>query len=163
MNRIELLRREMVSADRWTERLLHGIVEEDWNKTPGDMGTNVNWQLGHMLVSKYFHAVACVHENAPKLFELLPDYRYGKFYGMKSDADARWDERPDQKAMMRDFKTVTEQANTILDQFSDQLLDEAVLLDNPVAATRFDALLWTSKHQMWHNGQLALLKRVLNQ
>ena len=40
-------------------------------------------------------------------------------------------------------------------------LDKDTEVPNPAVKTKYEALLWLSQHQSWHNGQIAILKRVL--
>ena len=78
------------------------------------MGTNVNWLIGHILVSRYFHAILCVEKGAPKLYELLPDYRYGKLYRMKSEPGGYWEIKPDRKALQKDMQVINEYLEKVL-------------------------------------------------
>ena len=46
-----------------------------------------------------------------------------------------------------------------VEQINTGKLKEDTAVPNPAAKSKYEAILWLSQHQSWHNGQIAIIKR----
>jgi len=95
-----------------------------------------------------------VHRN-------LPIEDFNKYYFAGSNPLAPWEARPDKKQLLKYKEIVDQGTNKSLAQLTEQELEEKTAINNPVAKSKYDALTFTFKHQMWHNGQIAMIKRII--
>jgi len=70
-------------------------------------------------------------------------------------------EKPNVKELQNIYKITTKIILENLDKLTAIELDENTAIPNPSVKTKYEALKWLSHHQSWHNGQIAILKRVL--
>lgn len=158
---IATIRNEIESARRWTEGLVSDIPAELWTVTPAGIGTNLNWQVGHILVSKNFHAITCVIGFRTELIRKMPIRDYVRFYDRDTRPTADMSAKPDKDTVLAHLAAIDAAVLRELDALNETALDEATALPSPVAKTKREALMFCAAHQMWHNGQIALLKRLL--
>lgn len=162
MTQIEIIKKELVFVSNWIERLVKDIPEDKWNETPPVLETNLNWLMGHLVTSKYFHAVLCVGGKG--------DYDHGvntkqyvSLYAYSGKGPLHLpDDKPSPSEILRDLSIMDNLALDVLDKVEEGQLGTPTELPNPVAKTKHEALMWSIKHQMWHGGQIATLKRVLS-
>ncbi|MDX2304753.1 MAG: DinB family protein [Microscillaceae bacterium] len=161
MNIQILIREQLESVDRWTLNLVDGIPGSFWKINPPTIDTNLNWQIGHILVSKYFHAIACINGPMPELNQNLPISEYMSLYNVGSQSNTHLEIKPNKERLLYDLNLINQLAIRFINDLSEENLNLKTELPNPVAETKYDSLMWTFKHQMWHNGQIALLKKLL--
>lgn len=65
MNRVDILLQQNKDAYQWVDNLISDIAIERWDDTPTGIDTNVNWQIGHLLLSYYFHTVMVIKGHDP--------------------------------------------------------------------------------------------------
>lgn len=72
---------------------------------------------------------------------------------------------PEPEVLVQHLDEMHATAMNILEKLSEEELDaplEAVPnFKHPVASTKYEALAFSFKHEMWHVGQLSMLKRIL--
>lgn len=162
MNRIDFIKTETAFADRWVQRLIDSFDPSQWLETPPVLKTNVNWQLGHLLVSKYFHSIVSITPDRPDLSPYFSMRQYRSFYARGTQPETLT-EAPSPEKLLADFKVIQTEAISVLESLTDEMLDQPTEMENPVAKTKYEALTWSFKHHMWHGGQLSTLKRVLKE
>ena len=84
-----------------------------------------------------------------------------KYYFAGSNPLEPWKERPNKEQLLGYKEEIDFCVTRILKSLSEITLSEKTEIENPVAKTKYDALTFTYKHQMWHNGQIALVKRII--
>ena len=161
MDKISMIKEQIGSVGKMTEKLVMNVDEKNWNVTPEIIATNINWQVGHILLAKYFHAITCVIGRQVAVKEKLPLRDYVEWYTMGSNPGAEMSSKPSKTMLMEDLSFIDKLAFDTLDQISEEDLLTAPEEKNPMAVTKYEALMWSFKHQMWHNGQIAMIKRVL--
>lgn len=57
---IETLAKQTADAYHWVNRLIDSIPAEKWEEIPAVLETNVTWQIGHLLMSFYYHSILVV-------------------------------------------------------------------------------------------------------
>lgn len=60
MDLIQLLTAQTSDAYGWAKKLVEDIPGEKWDVIPEVLETNITWQLGHLIMSNYFHAILCI-------------------------------------------------------------------------------------------------------
>ena len=163
MSTLDLIQQEIKSTQRWTEWMIEKIPEQHWNTTPEVLRTNMNWQIGHILANKCFHAVDCIVPDAAERTQTLPMDHYHSWYGVGSDPLTDSQSKPGKEQLLTHLNFIDAVTLEVLETLNAQDLDHATEVPNPVAKTKYEALMWCFKHQMWHNGQIAILARALRE
>jgi len=153
----EFIRDELILSRQWTDKILSNFPEALWKISPEKFKTNINWQVGHLIISTYFHSILSISGSDEKVKQSFNPREYSEFYGMGSNPLSEIDSKDEADVMLRNLKLVDERSLEILDALEDENLEEKTLIRNPMAKIKKDALIWTFKHQMWHNGQMALI------
>lgn len=153
-------------VDNWTSNLISDVEETDYGIVES-LGTSINWQVGHIIISKYFHSLHSVLDKKSKIIEdtksKIPIDEFFKYYFAGSDPLVNWKNRPTKKQLL-EFKKILDAATSLtLENLTESILTEGTEIGNPIAKTKYEALTFTFKHQMWHNGQIAMIKRIINQ
>lgn len=162
MDRKETIIQELKKSSRWTRYLLKSFDNEQEFTIPEGLKSNVNWQIGHIMLSRHFHSVLSVFGKKEELMDNIPFREYAKYYAMGSKPSEHISSKPSIASMMDDLYKIDTLAVQLTENMSAEELDEAPLRDHPVAKTRYEAMMWSSQHQMWHNGQLAMIQSLLS-
>jgi len=161
MSRLRFLKEQSAFAAEMTQKLVKKVDEADWMTPPKIIASNINWQVGHILIAKYFHSIMCVIGRQKPYKEQMPLKDYAAWYAMGSNPAAFADSKPSKEKLLADLAFMDEKVLQTIDSISEEDLDQEVLEENPMAKTKYEALNWSYMHQMWHNGQIAMIKRVL--
>jgi hypothetical protein len=60
MNQIESFVKQTEVAYDWTNRLISSIPYEKWDDIPEVIESSVSWQVGHLIVSVYYHSIMVI-------------------------------------------------------------------------------------------------------
>ena len=161
LNVKELILEELHLGTKWTKRVFYDIDEVDWKKRSGSLKTNINWQLGHILASHYFHGIVCISGSNEVIKAAFSPKMYSLYYGMNSDPFDFLAEKPEKEELLENFELVEQTCIELVSSLDDAVFDEKTVLENPMAKNKKEALLWTIRHRTWHNGQAALIKSHL--
>ena len=80
---------------------------------------------------------------------------------MGSSPAERLEQKPGKEALVKALDVVNNSVAASLQGLSDEALQEPVAARHPVAKTKREVLIWCTHHQMWHNGQISMLKRLI--
>jgi len=80
---LNTLREQISSTKEKTDKLIADISTENWFKTPDVLNTNLNWQIGHIILANYLHGIASISGPSTELKEKINVPNYIKFYGLK--------------------------------------------------------------------------------
>ena len=137
-------------------------MESDlWLVSPKLTSTNLNWQIGHVLFANYLHGIASITGVNEDIRELINIQDYIKFYGLKSNPLEKIGEKPSLDELIKLYGLGFKLIFKGLDELDESDLDKSVEIPNPAAKTKYQALMWLFKHQSCHNGQIAILKRIM--
>lgn len=161
MSELKLLQDQFQLAHDWTLRLVQDLDEAYWKKSPEGLLTNINWQVGHIMVGLYFQALVCTGGKREGLKEQIPLADYIELYRMGSHPNERLEQKPGKAALLEGLLATQNKVVTALQALSEAALSDAVPVKHPVAKTKREVLIWCTHHQMWHNGQISMLKRLL--
>ena len=165
MNRIEFLKEQIIESREFVNRLMSEIPEELWYTIPENTDANIAWQIGHLIISQNFHAITCITGRNEKVFSLIPVVEYVKiFNGMGAlHRSVEKDLIPTSK-LKEQFDSIHEICIENLSRLNDDILFEPlepIPFKHPVANTKYEALSWCFKHEMWHSAEMEAIKLAL--
>jgi hypothetical protein len=163
MDRKSMIIQEMKKSSSWTRYLLKSFDSNKEFEIPTGLKANVNWQIGHILISRHFHSVLCTFGKQPELMGNIPFRDYAKHYAMGSTPEQNISDKPSIITMMDELYQVDKKAVELIEAMDESDLEEAPLRDHPVAKTRYESMMWSAQHQMWHNGQVAMIKSLISE
>jgi DinB superfamily len=149
---------QLDQAQLFTRMALKGLSEAQWNQMPETLGTHVNWQFGHILISNYHLGVQLIVGHRP---DLIDAKRYATCYGRGSSPSANADLRPGKTELLDTASRLDAVLREIVSGLSDADLATPVSTFVPGITHKLSALLFCGAHQMYHNGQLGLLRKAL--
>jgi len=165
MNEIEILTLQTENAYNWMKKITETIPKDKWNETPEILESNTSWHIGHQLISLYFHSILVIKGHQKDILEKVPLAEYSDLFTFKiSPKETIGKKNPEE--LLTDLNIVEKKSIEIIKSLSPEELKsklEPARVEHPVAKNKFEALDWNIKHTMWHCGQLAILKRVVNQ
>lgn len=162
MTTLESLHQQTADAYSWVNKLVKAVPEEKWEEIPEIIDSNLSWQVGHLVLSLYFHSVMNVVGHQPDIMEKLPIKKYSELftYGPASASLGEFT-----VAKLKEHMALIQEKSlkTIKTLSADQLDQplENTGIQHPIAKTKFQVLDWNIKHTMWHCGQIAMIKRVV--
>ncbi|BDD12257.1 hypothetical protein FUAX_46890 (plasmid) [Fulvitalea axinellae] len=163
MNTIEMLRDQTASAYAWTNRLLEAIPFEHWETMHENTDTHATWQVGHLVLSHYFHSIMCINGHSQSILQAVPLQKHNELFVNTSPKESVGKTNPEK--LLKDLKLVQAHSVDIIKRMNVEDLSkplEPTETPNPVAKTKYEALDWNIKHTMWHCGQLGIIKRQIN-
>ena len=152
---------ELQICHQWTEKALADLKENDWTKSPQGFRSNVNWQVGHMIISGYFHSVLCINGSDAEIKAQFDPKEYASWYGMGSDPKLDLDKKPGMSLLLANLNLLDKRGIEIVSSMDEKDLESPTILKNPMAVSKKEALLWHVKHRMWHVGQVSMIKSHL--
>lgn len=161
MTDLQFLKYQIRMAQENTLQLVNELDDRFWKLTPPGVKTNINWQVGHIAVSLYFHSLVSTGGEREALKNLIPLQEYISTYKAGTSPEDDLQGKPDKEALLKALRIIFRQVEVALGSMKEEELDQAVEVPHPVAKTKREVLMWCSHHQMWHNGLISLLKRIL--
>ena len=123
----------------------------------------MNWQIGHIILANYLHGIASISGVNEELRGKINIPDYVKFYGPKSNPTDFENKKPTSKELLEIYEFTLSLVLDNLNKLTESDLNDNTEIPNPAVKTKYEALKWLSHHQSWHNGQIALLRRILSQ
>ena len=165
MTLIDLLVKQTKDAHIWTNKLIDSIPIEHWDDTSDTLASNLSWQVGHLVISEYYHAILVVTGFDEEITQKIDLKAHNHWYGYDSvPADQVGQNDPDilrEQLHFMQHKVIKNVSNLTLKDLESKV-EQPIKQKHPVAITKLDAVSWNIKHTMWHCGQIATLKRVLH-
>ena len=160
MQKIDFIKAELVTGRQWIDNVIRNLDESLWNVTPETMNTNVNWQIGHLIVGRYLANIGFVAGMDTPVETQFPLPEYMKHYA-HTDPTVNFEERPGKATLLSDLDIMEAAAGKVLDGMTDANLAEPAAAENPISKDKGGIITWSVHHQFWHAGQLAMLRRVV--
>lgn len=164
MTPVEILQKQTQSAYALTNKLIGSIPYDHWNTIPPVADTSVTWQVGHLIMSFYFHSIMVISGHQPDILQKIPLREYDTFF---TDASPELSQGKFAPEILHEQLMVMEQKSmSIIGSLSTEDLDSPLHpspIKNPMADTKFEALDWNIKHTLWHCGQIGMLKRIVHE
>lgn len=161
--KIEFIKEQNFLTRGQTLKILGETPEELWYETPKIIESNIAWQVGHLIVSQYYHSVAVITRENRELFSKVPLKDYFPIYSMFTKSTIN-ELKPEPRQLLHELRLINDYANTQIDGLVDSDLDkplEPTRFPHPIAETKYEALTWNFRHEMWHLGQISTLKRII--
>ncbi|HEY4786635.1 MAG TPA: DinB family protein [Bacteroidales bacterium] len=165
MSKIEFLKDQIIESRNFVNRLISEIPEDHWYIIPEHTDSNFAWQIGHVMMSQNFHAITVITGSHEKVNALIPVAQYNKlFNGMGTlHRSVEKDFVPTAK-LKEQLDAVHEICINNLSRLTDDTLEnplESIPFKHPIAKTKYEALSWCFKHEMWHSAEMEVIKRAL--
>ena len=161
----DVLVKQTQEAHLWTNKLIDSIPQNLWNETPDNIASNISWQVGHLIISEYYHAILVITGFDEEITEKIDLREHNQKYG--------YDSVPLDQVGMVSSKVLQEQLHFMQNKVIKNInaltlvdlenpVEQPIKQKHPVATTKFDAVSWNIKHTMWHCGQMATIKRLIH-
>lgn len=163
MNRIDFLKEQIIEARSFVNRLISEMPEDLWYTIPEGTDSNFAWQIGHLLVSQNFHAITTITGVNEEVKHLMPIALYNRIFNGMGTLH---------RSVEKDFLPPAELKGQLdkvhaiclanLSTLDDDILNaplEPLPFKHPVANTKYEALSWCFKHEMWHSAEMEAIKR----
>lgn len=163
MNQIEFLAKQTEDAYNWTNKLLNAIPYNKWDDTPEIIESNVTWQVGHLIMSIYFHSIMVITGHQKAISQSVPLREYSELFTNAAPKNAVG--KADPTELQKQLILLEQKSIESIQSLSENDLTrplEPTRIPHPIAKNKYEALDWNIKHTMWHCGQLGILKRVVD-
>lgn len=165
MSKTEFLKEQIIEARAFVNRLMSELPEDLWYTIPEGTDSNFIWQVGHLLVSQNFHTLTAVMGVNEKVGRFIPIHEYNRlFNGMGTLHRSLEKGLISVSELRRQLEMVQNICLDSLDKLSDEDLQEKLEplpFKHPIAETKYEALSWSFKHEMWHSAEMEEIKRSL--
>ncbi|MEJ1240487.1 DinB family protein [Chryseolinea sp. T2] len=164
MTAIQILTTQTEGAYQWTFRMLDNVATDKWDIMPPTIDSTLSWQVGHLLVSHYFHSIWVIRGHQMDILQSIPLKVYGELYTDAPPVGSIGKSTPEQ--LLNHLRIMQDKSLAIISQLTDADLEsplEPTPLKHPVAKTKFEAIDWNIKHTMYHCGQIGIIRRVVDQ
>jgi uncharacterized damage-inducible protein DinB len=161
MSRLEGIIDAMIKARAYSEDLLSNVALEDWFRQPHEGVTHVAWQVGHIAVAEYTLGLKRMRGVKPEDDQLLPA-EFPQAFGKGSTPIPDPGRYPPAETIRDVFDRVHRQVLAELAVLPEAVLDEPTD-PHPLFVTKQGALQWAPYHEIFHLGQIALLRRLFGQ
>ena len=164
MNTIQLLHRQTEDAYHWANSLIQKVADTKWSISPPTLETNMNWQVGHLLLSNYYHSIMCIRGHQMGLLKQMPMKDYSEYFDTSSPSKLPTDIHS--KELFDHLVLVQGASLKMINTLTEAELTHPLVptqTPHPIAKTKYEAIDWNIKHSMWHVGQIAILLRVLEE
>ncbi len=164
MTEVELLTRQTENAYEWTNKLIESVPFSKWDDTPGGVDTNISWQVGHLIISHYFHTVMVIVGHQKDVLEKIPLRQYDEIFTNGQPIGAKG--KVDPAIILGQLKFLQKRSLEILkvdDGGPPSLWFESRRIFHILSPRQnLNRLDWNIKHTMYHCGQIGLLKRIID-
>lgn len=166
MRQIDFLGEQIVESRTFVNRLISELPKDLWYEIPENTDSNFIWQIGHLMISQNFHAITCITGRNRKVSDLMPIADYVRiFNGMGALHRSVEKDIISPSQIIEQFNAIHEICIDNLSKLDDDILFhelEPIPFKHPVANTKYDALSWSFKHEMWHSAEMEAIKLALN-
>ncbi|WP_435623588.1 DinB family protein [Flagellimonas sp.] len=164
MTEIQILAKQTEIAFEWTNKLTSSVSIEKWDRLAEGIESNISWQVGHQIISIYYHTIMTTVGHIPELIEKLDLRRYTELCGYDTTPKDMVG-KTNSKELKEHLQLMQGKSLEVIKSLSENDLWTPVKptkVPHPVAKTKFEAIDWNIKHTMWHCGQMASLKRMVD-
>jgi len=163
MTEKEILINQTSNAYDWTNRLIETIPLEKWEIIPATVESSINWQVGHLIISHYFHSIMVIRGHQMDILQKLPIKDYNDLFTVSAPILSVG--KTDPMKLLQDLSIIQQKSMEVLAALSDSELNsplEPTPIPHPIAITKFEAIDWNIKHTMYHCGQIGILRRIID-
>ncbi len=161
MSRVQGIIDAIIKVRAYSEDLLSHVPLEDWFRQPSEGVTHVAWQVGHIAVAEYALGLKRMRGVLPDDAQLIPA-DFPQAFGKGSIPVPDPGRYPSAEEIRDIFDRVHRQVLAELAVLPEAVLDEPTE-PHPLFVTKLGALQWAPCHEIFHMGQIALLRRLFGQ
>lgn len=162
MKDIEIILHQTKDAYHWVNELLKTIPFEKWDTYPNVINSTLSWQVGHLIMSNYYHSIMVIKGHQMNILQKVPLKEYDNYY---TDGDpVATVGKVDPEVLFVQLKLVQKSSISIIEDLTSEELYsplEPTPTPHPIAENKLEALDWNIKHTMYHCGQIGILKRIV--
>ena len=145
--------------------LLNEVPHDVWFKNAGAPNSNVAWQVGHLVLASNYHCISLVLGINEAMIQKDSFKIYMKYcIGLGSINRSLPEGFISVEDLISDLKEVHDISITGLRNLQDSDLNrplEPTKMKHPFAKTKYEALSWAFKHDIWHCAEIENLKMNL--
>ena len=163
MNDVQLLTNQTENVYDWINRIVQSIPFNQWDLIPETVETCVSWQVGHLIISHYFHSIMVISGHQKDVMAQIPIPKYAELFTTGLPKDSVGKVAPD--LLMDHLDFMQKKSLSIIGALTSAQLTsdlEPTHVKHPIATTKYEALQWNINHTMYHCGQIGLVKRVVD-
>lgn len=164
MIEVQILTRQTEAAYDWTNKLIKSIPFESWEIIPEVIQTCISWQVGHLIVSQYFHSIMVIVGHQMDILQQIPMKDYDELFTKASPRKSIGKIQPDLLSDQLNIiqqKSISIVTSLTLNELESKL--EPTHLIHPIAKIKREAIDWNIQHTMYHCGQIGILKRIVDE
>ena len=163
MRETEILINQTLNAYQWTSKLIEDVPFDKRVIIPQMVESSIDWQLGHLLISHYFHSIMVIRGHQMDILQQLPIRDYSEWFTLAGPSQSVG--KVDSATLVEHLQFMQQKSLAVLATLPDSALDdplEPTPTPHPIATTKREAIDWNIKHTMYHCGQIGLIKRVVD-
>jgi hypothetical protein len=160
---VDLLKIQTNDAQTWVRKLLADFPDEKWFLTPQVVDTNLAWQIGHLILSEYYYSVVLLAGPRNEISENFDVKKYSAFFA-RGDQRKQLEYQISVKDLIESLELVQETSLQLISNLTSENLASDIypIKEHPFVKTKLESISWNIKHTMWHCGQIATLRRVID-
>ncbi|MBI1836859.1 MAG: DinB family protein [Flavobacteriia bacterium] len=163
-NQIHLLKKQTIESHAWIEKFISQFPEDKFFDTPEFLDSNFAWQLGHLILSfNYYNVVLLVGPNEI-VKETIDLKKYAEFF-YKGNKKLEIKSHFQIQQLKSDWDFMCDLSIKTIGNLNEKELNKEIFKlpkEHPFVKTKEDSISWNIKHTMWHCGQIAQLKRIVD-
>ncbi len=164
MDQIKILTNQTESVYDWTNKLIETIPTNKWDTIPEIIHSSISWQVGHLIMSHYYHSVMVIVGHQMDVIQKIPLKEYDELFTNALPQNSVGKTNP--VDLLSQLKIVQQKSISIIKNITPSELEnrlEPTPVPHPIAKTKFEAIDWNIKHTMYHCGQIGILKRIIDE
>lgn len=150
---------QMAAARRYTLGLLADLPDDAWFWMPSPAVSHIAWQVGHISIAQY-RMVVSFHREPRETDNDWAPASYRPLFGRESTPQADPSLHPSPAELLATLDAINAHVTAEAATYAEADLQGPVLAPHRFLKTRIEALLWCSRHESIHAGQIALLRRL---
>lgn len=159
MTRLEMAVGQIIAAREYAQSYIEAILPEEWFRQPSEGVTHLAWQVGHLAVAEYSLALRRIRGEHPDDEKFISG-EFRELFGRGSTPVADPHLYPEPTEIRLTLEAVHVKFLELTATMTDAQLDEPTE-PHRFFNTKLGALLWCARHETYHVGQIALVRRLL--
>ncbi|WP_028666458.1 DinB family protein [Runella zeae] len=164
MTELKILTQQTESVYDWTHKLIKTIPFDKWDIVPDIIESNISWQVGHLIMSHYYHSIMVIVGHQMDVIQKIPLKNYDELFTNNLPKNSVGKINPSD--LLSQLSIVQQKSISIIKALSLTELEnklEPTPTPHPIAKTKFEAIDWNIKHTMYHCGQIGIIKRIIDE
>lgn len=162
MTTIEFLKNQVIETRQFTKQLISEMPEDLWFERVDNTDSNFAWQIGHMYLAQNYHIISCCFGVDKTVLETISAQKHAKVFGGLGSPNRSVEKGfISVEDLKSNFDYVYNLSVEKLASANDKILTEALeptMFKNPIANTKYEAIAWSFKHEMWHCAEMEQIK-----